>query len=481
MKNRTLVVPLLGWLVAFGTTAAVVGAPPNIVLFIADDLSQRDIAPYGGSAFRTPRMQALADAGMTFDNGYVASPSCAPSRAALLTGLMPARNGAEANHSKPRAELRKWPSWFQELGYEVVAYGKVSHYRHTADYGFDSFAHDSFHEDIAIPECAKFLRARGTGSKPICLLVGTNWPHVPWPTTPEGYDPDLVPPAPGNVDTPVSRHWRARYAAAVTRADNDLGIMLDAIRETLGESTLIVFTTDHGSQWPFGKWNCYEGGVRVPMIVSWPGVVKPGSRSGALVSWIDLLPTLVDAAGGTPPADIDGRSFLGVLNGTATEHHEAMFTTHSGDGNWNVYPQRAVRTGRWKYIRNLHPEFAFTSHVDLADDVGQQKYFDSWREAAATDPQAAAVIRRYHQRPAEELFDLEADPLEHNNLIDDPQGKEPLERLRKKLDEWIAAQGDQQKVYGKPRLLSDPDSYGPNAPSGAVPPANRARQPRRQD
>ncbi|HVJ67325.1 MAG TPA: sulfatase/phosphatase domain-containing protein, partial [Caulifigura sp.] len=311
-----------------------------------------------------------------------------------------------------------------------------------------------------------FLKARGKTTKPLCFLIGTNWPHVPWPDKFEGYEPEKVPAAPGNVDTPVSREWRARYAAAVTRADNDLGLVLNAVQEVLGESTLIAFTSDHGSQWPFGKWNCYEGGVRVPLLVSWPGVIKPASRTTALVSWVDLLPTLLSAAGGKPSDDIDGRSFLPVLRGTSDSHRDAIYTTHSGDGNWNVYPQRAVRVGKWKYIRNLHPEFAFTSHVDLADPVGKQSYFDSWRDAAKNDPKAAEVIRHYNQRSAEELFDLEADPFEQHNLAGDPNASAELSRLRKQLDDWMGAQGDKQTVFGKPRLLSDPASYGPDAPGG---------------
>jgi len=126
--------------------AAAAERRPDIVIFLTDDHSQRDATPYGSTALRTPNMQRLADAGMTFTRAYVASPTCAPSRAALLTGLMPARNGAEANHAKPRAEIKKLPAYLKELGYEVVAFGKVSHYRHTKNYGFDHFAHDGFHE-----------------------------------------------------------------------------------------------------------------------------------------------------------------------------------------------------------------------------------------------------------------------------------------------------------------------------------------------
>ena len=119
-------------------------------MFLTDDHSLRDSSVYGAKDVRTPNMDRVAAAGLAFDRAFVASPSCAPSRAALLTGLMPARNGAEANHSKPRAEIRKLPSYLKDLGYEVVSFGKVSHYQHTGDYGFDHFAHDKFHEDIAV-------------------------------------------------------------------------------------------------------------------------------------------------------------------------------------------------------------------------------------------------------------------------------------------------------------------------------------------
>src|SRR5687768_4774322 len=133
MKLLLTFFTLLAALCCAGSAAA---AKPDIVIFITDDHSQLDSQPYGSKTLRTPNMQRLADAGLTFTRAYVASPSCAPSRAALLTGLMPARNGAEANHSKPRAELKKWPAYFQELGCEVAAFGKVSHYKHTSDYGF---------------------------------------------------------------------------------------------------------------------------------------------------------------------------------------------------------------------------------------------------------------------------------------------------------------------------------------------------------
>jgi len=424
-----------------------------------------DCTPYGGMGIRTPNMQRLADAGMAFTRAYIASPSCAPSRAALLTGLMPARNGAESNHSKPRAEIKKWPAYFQELGYEVVAFGKVSHYKHTGDYGFDYFANDGFHEHVAITNAVAWLKNRKRdGAKPLCLFVGSNWPHVPWPDENTGYDPAQLPLPASSIDTPATREWRAKYAAAVTRADDDLGMILGAVHTHLPKETLFLFTADHGAQWPFGKWNLYESGVCVPLIIAWPGVVQPGTRTAAMVQWIDFLPTLLEAAGGKAPADLDGRSFLPVLRGQTHTHRDRVFTTHANDNRMNVYPSRAVRDERWKYIRNLHPEFAFTTHIDLvAGYLGQRAFFSTWEAAAKTDPQAAAILKRYHARPGEELYDLAGDPHEERNLAGNPKFAGQLTALRAELDAWMKAQGDQQQVPVEPRLLSDPNSFGPKA------------------
>jgi len=447
-----------------------VPARPNIVIFLTDDQSQLDAAPYG-SSLRTPNMQRLADAGLTFTRAFVASPSCAPSRAALLTGMMPARNGAEPNHARPRAEIKKWPAYFQELGYEVVAFGKVSHYKHSADYGFDHFEHDTFHDHEGIPAAVKFLKNRQRANpKPLCIFVGSNWPHVPWPTNTTAYDPAALTLPAGSVDTPATRRWRARYAAAVTKADDDLGLVYDAARESLGENIVFVFSSDHGAQWPFAKWNLYDSGIRVPLIISWPGVVKPKERTEAMVSWVDFLPTLLEISGGKAPTDIDGKSFAGVLLGKTAQHRDRIFATHSGDGHFNVYPMRSLRTEGWKYILNLHPDFAFTTHIDLPVNLGQRAYFATWEAAAKTNAQAAAIVKRYHERPAEELYDLKADPEEQYNLSSNPDHAARLKEMRAGLEAWMREQGDQKKVYDEPRLLSDKSSYGPGArPDKSVP------------
>ncbi len=263
---------------------------PPIVLFIADDLGWHDCSPHGGPAGLTPNMTRLSKAGMSFTHAFVASPSCAPSRAALLTALNPMRNGAMLNHDKPRVDVKKWPAYFQELGYEVAAIGKTAHYAQVKDYGFNHASHFKYHEDDCVNAAAEWLNQR-TSKKPLCLIVGTNWPHVPWPAAGDAGKFATLPP--NLVDTPETRAARAKYAAAVARADRDLGIIYDTARKTLGDQTLFLFTSDHGAQFPFGKWTGYDCGIRTPLIAVWPNRIAADSKSEAIVSWTDILPTLL--------------------------------------------------------------------------------------------------------------------------------------------------------------------------------------------
>jgi arylsulfatase A-like enzyme len=424
---------------------------PNLVIFITDDLGSLDLTPYGSQDVRTPNMQKLADQGLRFTQAFVASPSCAPSRAALLTGLMPARNGAEPNHTRPRAEIKKLPAYLQELGYEVASFGKVAHYGHGPYYNFDVVGGEGGGNYTGVGLAAEFVKSRKS-DKPLCLFVGTNWPHVPWPEM-TNYDPAAAKLPPTHVDTPETRKWRTRYYAAVTKADDDLGTVLDAVRQRLDtKNTYLFFTSDHGAQLPFGKWNLYDAGIRVPLLAAGPGI-KAGATTDAMVSWIDILPTLVELAGGTPPKDIDGRSFAAVLRGEKQAHRDEIYATHSGDKDFNVYPIRCVRTAQWKYIFNLHPEFQYSTHINRGGDRDGLDYFRSWEAAAKTDSKAAAVVRRYKERPREELYNLAADPHEQKNLAADSQHAARLIEMRGKVAAWMKEQGDAATVFGQPLLL----------------------------
>jgi arylsulfatase A-like enzyme len=221
----------------------------------------------------------------------------------------------------------------------------------------------------------------------------------------------------------------------------------------LGKNTLFIYTSDNGAQWPFAKWSLYDAGIHMPFIASWPGVLRAGSRSEALISFVDILPTFMELAGGKAPEGIDGKSFAGVLRGKTKSHRTEIYAAHSGDGNFNVFPMRCVRTARYKYILNLHPEFEYTTHIDVAGPKDGRIYFDSWVAKAKTDPAAAAVVKRYHEHPPEELYDVVADPYEMRNLAADARHAGTLRELRAKVQAWMKEQGDEGKVFGKPRLL----------------------------
>ncbi|MFN7926857.1 MAG: sulfatase [Blastocatellia bacterium] len=449
MKLRTLLLLLLLCGGSFAQTA-----PRNIVVFLSDDHGQLDSEPYGATDVRTPNMAQLARDGMKFTHAFIASPACAPSRTAMLTGRMPARTGAEANHTYKPADMKSLPDVFNALGYQTAAFGKVAH-------GPDKFRHEfeilDKTDDIAVVR--KFLQERND-PRPLLLFVGTNRPHVPW-SEPQGYNPAQLKLPPSHVDTPMTREMRARYYTDVTKADTMLGQVRALAREKFGDNVLFIYSSDHGAQWPFGKWNLYDAGIRVPFIAVWPGVIKPGSVSGAMVQWIDLLPTLIEVAGGKVPDGLDGRSFAAVLRGRAKEFRREIFTTHSGDGAMNVYPIRSLRTREWKYILNLNPELAHTTHIDKAKAVDGVNYFTSWYERGQTDAQAAAVVKRYYERPKEELYDLRNDPFEQRNLAAEPKQAKRLAQMRRQLEAWMQSQNDSRKVFNKPRPLSDPAATRP--------------------
>jgi N-sulfoglucosamine sulfohydrolase len=438
-------------LALFGFSSA--AEPPNFVVFISDDHSQLDSQAYGSTEVRTPNMTKLAEDGLKFTHTFVASPSCGPSRTALLTGLWSARNGAEANHMGKRPDVPSLPAVLRSIGYEVVVIGKVAHNNWAKFYDFDAVIGPT----VGISDSdgvAQFLSGRSS-KKPLCLFVGTRHPHVPW-TAELSYDPTQVKIPVNHVDTLVTREHRAGYLTDITKSDTLLGEVRALAHEKITGDTLFIYTSDHGGQWPFSKWNLYDAGIRVPLIIAWPGKLKPATTSDAMVCWPDLLPTFIELGGGKVPEGIDGKSFAGVLRSTTTTHRNQVFSTHSGDGDFNVYPIRSVRSRDWKYIRNLHPEFQHHSHISRSTGPSGLLYWKTWLAAAENDPSAAATVQRFTTRPAEELYDLNADPNELHNLAADPTQADRLTTMSSDLDAWMRQQGDTQTIFGKPLLAGQP-------------------------
>lgn len=464
--------PLLRlWLMALGLLATGLAAPtahaqgapetpPNIVLFIADDLGVGDIQPYGNQVVRTPNLQELASEALRFTSAFAASPTCSPSRSSIYTGLYPFRSGAHANHTGVRDGTRSLVQYLTPLGYDAALAGKL-HVGPREALPFELIEgtnqKEPGHEndgvlwtDLVLDPVDTWLSQRPAG-KPFLLIVADHSPHVHWPEKAE-YDPAEVDVPARHIDTPEYRASRARYYTDITKMDRNVGRLLDMLdQHGLAQNTLMVFTADQGPQWPFGKWSLYDAGIQTPLLVRWPGKVQGGTTTDALVSLVDLLPTFVEAAGGAPPEDIDGRSFLPVLLGQVTRHRDRVFASHTGDGKMNRSPARMLRTDRFKYILNLNPDSLYTTHMDR---VGEEGYWSSWREKSFRDEHAAAVLWRYHNHPAEELYDLAVDPDEQVNRAADPQYADTLEEMRRLMAEWRQEQGDRETG---PEDLNDPN------------------------
>lgn len=260
---RSKLIQILGVVIGLCLSASLLADTknkPNIVIYLADDLSQRDMSLYGNEFIPTPELEKIAADGLVFNHAYVASPACAPSRAAMLTGLMPAKNGAEENHQYPKKDVKSLINDLKALGYEVAAFGKVAHGSKARgeSYGFDSYRpHSNLYNYDNIGKLdrmvADFFKQRKS-DKPLCLFVGTTNPHVPWNDPEVEFSPERVELPPKFLDTPETRRHRAKYYQQIKELDRLAGKLFALQKQHLGDNTLFIHSADHGSQWPFGKW-----------------------------------------------------------------------------------------------------------------------------------------------------------------------------------------------------------------------------------
>ncbi len=442
-----LVVPSIAVVFCLPLSAAAAPAP-NIIVFVADDLGVDFTGCYGNPAVHTPHVDALAKEGLKLTRAFAASPTCSPSRAALWTGLYPQRNGTMGNHTTCKPDITSLPKLLKPLGYRVVVADKAD-VRPPAVFDWELLPATLTPK----PEAPRKYRAEGLdaeavdaflaahvnehGGQPLCLLIGDNCPHVTWEKN-RDFDPATLPMPPTMVDTPVTRQALANYFQDIATMDAHLGAVLASVqRHGLAENTLFLFTSDQGAEFPRSKWTCYDAGLRVPFIARWPGHIAPG-ESGALISFVDVTPTLVDVAGGKAPESLDGRSFRRVLLGETQKHRDYIFASHTGDGEMNVYPVRAVRDERYKLILNLNPEREWTTHftkvkLDPPFENTHKEVWDTWTEKAQGNAATARLVQSLRFHPKEELYDTQSDPCELKNLAADPALKDTLVRLREEL------------------------------------------------
>jgi len=398
---------------AFGAVDKTVGKP-NILIYIADDQYMASVGCYGADPSHTPNIDEFARRGMLFKSAYCTSSICTPNRAVLLSGLYPVKNGAHPNHSGFKPGIRSMPNYMRDLGYRTALVGKDGIKFKNAIYKWDSYIAKSDelvpgadepqherHKKTDYSAMEKFISE--DPSEPFCLVHAASLPHGPelneLPNGLSGYD------------------------ASNFYCDYEFGRDLELLdRLGLDKNTLVIYVNDNEAQIPRSKYSLYDTGIHVPMIISWPGQIKAGSTTDAMVSFLDILPTLIEVGGGKPPDNLNGKSFLGVLQGKTERHNDEMYFSYTGvivsDGKLQTvpYPSRAIRTRRFKYIRNLNYK---VPHPKLKGKNGDDG-----------------------MRPYEELYDLVKDPKESNNLAGAEEFQTVKKELSGKIDAWMKQVGD---------------------------------------
>jgi arylsulfatase A-like enzyme len=451
---------LLILLSSFALASSAFAAKPNMLFLLSDDHSYPFLSCYGDKNVKTPTLDQLAAEGMKFHRFFTAAPQCVPSRAALLTGRSP----VAARITRFSAPLAKDEITFPELlrsqaGYFTGICGRSYHLdgsgKHSGSEMNDIFEKNKLKtfaqrvdflnvcaDNLVASQLETFLDQK-PAEKPFFMWANFSDPHHEW-SAPAEYRPDpatLKLPAHW-PDLPGVRAQLADYCAEVNRLDSTVAGVLAVLKKRgLLESTIIVFIGDNGAALPHGKGSLYDPGCNVPCLVRWPGVVKPGTESRALLSGEDLAPTLLAAAEVAAGSNMSGVSFLPLLKGEANEPRKHVFFERGPHGNAPVVLgmsnsgydlSRAVRSDRYKLIYNCTPWLPY-SPVDSAGGAA----WNQMRQAKEQGKLSAGLVATYFTTPRRvyELYDLDADPSELNNLSGKPEHAAVERSLRLALAE----------------------------------------------
>jgi len=407
----------------------------NVLLFVADDLGMDDAGCYGNPVMKTPGLDHLAEDGVRFGHAFCTTSSCSPSRSVILTGLYNHANGQYGlqhsyHHFESFPDVRTLPVMLGEAGYRTASAGKF-HVAPEPAYHFNEYIKGVAPETMA-DNCRALIEAHD--DKPFFLYFCPTEPHRPFRR--EGsdvFDPKDVIVPPYLPDTPECREELAQYYGSTQRMDRGLVRLTEILKETgHWDDTLIVFVSDNGIPFPGAKTTLYDPGMRLPCVVRNPYQKKRGRLCDAMITWADLTPTILDFANATPQnAVFHGRSFLSVLDEETPKGWDEIYASHTFHEVTMYYPMRVVRTRRHKLIWNIASGLEYPFASDLWDSL-------TWQAVLKRgDTQyGKRTVEAYLHRPKFELYDLETDPDEINNLANDPKCAALMEELKTKLKEF---------------------------------------------
>ncbi len=443
---------------------------PNVLLILSDDHSVPHVGCYGSENCKrfniTPNLDAFAAQGMRLNRAYTAAPQCAPSRISIFAGRSPVGLGVTRFAQPPRGDVRFFTDVLRENGYWVGLDGRHQH--------LDGRAREAAHIDAVlkaegmqnlesrfdhfvrrastkgehlnqVPERVTAALDKVPARKPFFLYFGFNQPHRGFGDDHEEIDPDQLKMPADWPDLPEVRVDYARYLDEVRDLDSGFGMMMDLLEERgIAENTIVIFMGDNGEALLRGKGTLHDRGTHVPLLIRWPAKIKPGTVSDALISGIDLGATILGAAGLETPSEMDGQSFLPLLLGEEFTGRRRVFA----ERGWHWGPitrtdgldlSRSITTPRYRYIYNALPERSYTP-VDMPKK-------DAWLAIQETHQKrqlSPLHERLYFQnpRPVVELYDLEKDPLEIQNLAGRDSHQEIEQQLRIELEKWMIREHD---------------------------------------
>lgn len=446
-------------------TAANAADQPNILLITADDMNWDSVGAYGCEVENiTPNMDALARKGVMFNHAHVTQTVCMPSRASIMTGLYPHRHGATGfppihDSVTPITEVLK------EAGYINGLIGK-DHLKPKEKYGWDYYKRRSGKQPTMArdPELFRqasleFMSDALAKDKPFFLMANASDPHRPlagsdrelndakkknciFPITrkymeSEVTTPDFLP------STPVVDNEIAQYYTSVHRCDENIGALLGNLKKLdLEDNTIVVFLSDHGMPFPFAKADLYLAGTKTPLIFSFPENIKPANNTNDMISSVDIMPTILEAAGLKAPEGIDGFSYYPLLTGKKQKTRDSVLSEYHYhgakiDGKRAVipWPMRSIRNKDFMYVFN----FFYDGKTKCPTPRAIRTTFPSLLDAAKNDAEIAERIDFYLIRVQEEFYNIKSDPDCLNNLITKPEHKQTINTMREKLIDQLAA------------------------------------------
>ncbi|MBI4874903.1 MAG: sulfatase [Acidobacteria bacterium] len=436
--------------------AAPASPHPNILFVLSDDHSYPYLGAYGADWMSTPNLDRFAREGMLFERAFTAAPQCVPSRTALMTGRSPvaARMGRFSSPLPP--DVVTAPEVLRTRGYHTGVCGRYFHLNGvitpspTTQKAYDkhqmrTWANRMDFLDVSAQAGTakvfdQFLEKTPKG-RPWFFWINYSDPHHVWDRDAGKVDPAKIKLPPHLPDLPGVRDDLARYCGEVERADGHFGETMEVLRKRgMEANTLVVFMGDNGMAFPHGKGSLYDPGLNVPLMARWPGHIKPGVTR-TLISGEDIAATFMDAGGAAAPKAVTGRSFFPLLTDGRYEPREHIFAARLFHGNSSFGPEtkastfdlsRAARSNRFKLIYNVTPQMEYWP-VDSGQDPGWQQILAAHKAGTLKPEHERAYFQR--PRPVLELFDLDADPGELNNLAGRPELRDVQQALAEAMQE----------------------------------------------